>query len=279
MELFSQRKGIRPIRKTIQRESMDDELRNMLWNCTDLVFANGESRKATAVQRTVGNLWRYYFKKPVDAIQWLPYRNPKSVYRQIRGWFFQAEWWQVYDFMEALVEFSGDTNKQLVWCVNHCLETESAAYRFVSNKVVEITDDNEIESIESAISEGIQAVGAHLQRSLELVSDRQECDYRNAIKESISAVEAACRIVAKMDKATLSDCLKVIKGKGHLHSAFEDALSKLYGYSSDGSGIRHALVSDEESPSFADAKFMLVACSAFCSYLWTKAAELDFDVG
>ncbi|MBF0526908.1 MAG: hypothetical protein HQK56_17625 [Deltaproteobacteria bacterium] len=32
MALFSQRKGIRPLHKAIQREAIDDELRNRLWN-------------------------------------------------------------------------------------------------------------------------------------------------------------------------------------------------------------------------------------------------------
>jgi hypothetical protein len=32
MALFSQRMGIRPMQKAIQRESMDEELRNSLWN-------------------------------------------------------------------------------------------------------------------------------------------------------------------------------------------------------------------------------------------------------
>ena len=31
MALFSQRSGIRPLSKAIQRESIDDELRNALW--------------------------------------------------------------------------------------------------------------------------------------------------------------------------------------------------------------------------------------------------------
>jgi hypothetical protein len=31
---------------------------------------------------------------------------------------------------------------------------------------------------------------------------------------------------------------------------------------------------DRRTPSYADAKFMLVGCAAFVNYLWTKAAEL-----
>jgi len=46
--------------------------------------------------------------------------------------------------------------------------------------------------------------------------------------------------------------------------------SKLYGYTSDSDGIRHALLK-ENKLNFEDAKFMLVSCSAFVNYLTIKA--------
>ena len=42
-------------------------------------------------------------------------------------------------------------------------------------------------------------------------------DYRNSIKESISAVEAMARLVAENPKATLADALKAIERRGALH--------------------------------------------------------------
>lgn len=45
------------------------------------------------------------------------------------------------------------------------------------------------------------------------------------------------------------------------------------------SGIRHALKEDTMTPTYADARFMLVCCSAFTNYLWTVAAELDISIG
>jgi hypothetical protein len=52
----------------------------------------------------------------------------------------------------------------------------------------------------------------------------------------------------------------------------EQALLKLYGFTSDEGGIRHALL-EETSLSYADAKFMLVLCSAFTNFLLTRCAE------
>ena len=49
----------------------------------------------------------------------------------------------------------------------------------------------------------------------------------------------------------------------------DTALKSLYGYTSDAEGIRHAL-SDVPTLDAADAKFMLVTCAAFMTYLIQK---------
>ncbi len=51
-----------------------------------------------------------------------------------------------------------------------------------------------------------------------------------------------------------------------MHPALEAAFTKLYDYTSDAKGIRHALL-DEDRVTFEEAKFMLVACSAFVNYV------------
>ena len=162
--------------------------------------------------------------------------------------------------------------------LNRYMESENAAYRVVGDEIVEITDEHEIEAIESALDGGIKCCQSHLSRALDLASDRTQPDYRSSIKESISAVEAACQSLAGKPKATLGDCIKVIKNRGAIHPAFEQALLKLYGYTSDEGGIRHALTDESVAPAYSDAKFMLVASSAFVNFMWTKASELGIAI-
>jgi hypothetical protein len=149
------------------------------------------------------------------------------------------------------------------------LKREHAAYRIIDGRVVEITSEEEIAAIEEALTAGGEAPGirTHLRAALAKMSDREEPDYRNSIKESISAVESAVNHMTG-GKASLGDALKRIDPP--LHPALQAGLSKLYGYTSDAEGIRHALI-DEPSVDFDDAKFMLVACSAFVNYLLAKA--------
>lgn len=290
MALFSQRKGIRPLSKTLQVKSIDEELRNRLWNVLTICAWNhwipeqhsewGPDRgDAVRVEQITGQIWHNYFKKPLDAMPPFHSDRGSSGYRVIREHFFNGEWWQVYDFIEFILKISPNAWKIALkkdW--NTVLESEKAAYRIVDDEVVEITDDNEIEAIETALEKSVKTVQSHLSRALDLVSDRKQPDYRNSIKESISSVEAVCKAVAGKPKAELGDCIKTLKNHGSVHPAFEQALLKLYGYTSEEGGIRHALTEECVSPTYADAKFMLVACSAFVNFLWTKASELGIRI-
>jgi hypothetical protein len=144
----------------------------------------------------------------------------------------------------------------------------------VGRNVTQITSDEEIGEIEQALDapKGLKPVRTHLRRALELMSDRESPDYRNSVKESISAVEAICNLIAGDTKATLGQALKEIEKIVALHPSLRSAFDKLYGYTSDAEGIRHALL-EEPNLSFEDAKFMLVSCSAFVNYLVTKSSK------
>jgi len=232
------------------------------------------------VESVVKLIWLHYFKLPVDTIPAFAEAHPQSAYEIIRAYFLKGKWWESYDLIEFLIKTIPveQWRERLKKILNSFLEAENSAYRIVNDEVVEITDEHEIETIESALDKGIKASRSHVLRALNLLSDRKQPDYRNSIKESISAVEAACQVLAAMPKATLGDCIRVIKDRGTVHPAFEQALLKLYGYTSDEGGIRHALTEESVSPSYADAKFMLVASSAFVNYIWTKAAELGINI-
>jgi hypothetical protein len=92
------------------------------------------------------------------------------------------------------------------------------------------------------------------------------------MKESISAVEALCKILAKNDKATLAPALDAVTQKVQLHPKLREGFKAVYGYTSDDHGIRHAL-KDDGQPEEEDARFLLVSCSAFVNYLTEKARK------
>jgi hypothetical protein len=115
-----------------------------------------------------------------------------------------------------------------------------------------------------------EAVSEHIKTALHLYSKKPDPDYRNSIKESISAVEAAVRIISGDTNATLGDALKVMDASKPIHGAFKQALLKLYGYTSDEGGIRHSLL-ESTNIDESDARFMLITCSAFVNYFISRS--------
>ena len=73
-------------------------------------------------------------------------------------------------------------------------------------------------------------------------------------------------LVPESPKATLAEALKAIEKRGKLHPSLREGFSKLYGYTNDAGGIRHAML-DEPNLSMADARYFLLSCTSFINYL------------
>src|SRR5690606_90344 len=93
------------------------------------------------------SLWLYYFKKPTDTI-------PRYFYDEnnglgiLRNYFFSAKWFEVYDFIEFIVDYGPKQQKdKFISACNIFLERENSAYRFVSEKITEISSSEEIKEI------------------------------------------------------------------------------------------------------------------------------------
>jgi hypothetical protein len=286
---FSERYRHKPVREAIQLDSIDEALKNGIWSLLGVFYwdkavysssvtgydGSGCSLSSSPnrdLSSLCNALWFSYFKKPLDRLadDW------EKVLQQLRDYFFQAQWYEVYDFIEFVSNnFPQDyheTNKKFMTACNHIFEREMGAYRFVGGQITKIVEEEEIKSIEEAIGESEKLVAMHLRRSLELLSDRSNPDFRNSVKESISAVERLASHRTGEEHGTLGQLLKKLEGPIELHPALKNAFNSLYGWTSDDSGIRHAL-SEKETVDFEDAKFMLVACSAFINYVEGKLKD------
>jgi len=274
VELFSERQGIKP-KKALQIEGMDADLRTSLWNAlTVFYWQDRRTRVPNAnLQAFLINLWIDYFKEAVDTLD----PDWRGTHKTLKSHFYSCEWWEVYDFVEFVANEYPDESENAVFIFqcNVVLEEEKAAYRFVGGRITPITSELEIAEIEEALDSPFKPVNIHLQSALDKLADRQSPDYRNSIKESISAVEAMCKLIKPGKRAsTLKAALDEIesKRKVRLHRALTTAFIKLYGWTSDAEGIRHSLM-DEPNLGFEDAQFMLVSCSAFVNYLKVKASK------
>ena len=280
---FSERYGYKKVREIVQIDSMDEPLRNALWSMLKVFvwdhvhastgmyrgyhLSNGSNEQ---IRNLCKRLWFSYFKKPLDQLddEW------GEVHSQLRKYFFDCEWYEVYDFLEFV---AGNYDRyqfkeKFIDACNQTLEKEVSAYRFVDGLISRITEQQEVDEIERALETALGPVRTHLRRALELLSSREAPDYRNSIKESISAVESLAAIATGADKGTLGQLIKKLEHDIQLHPALRTAFSSLYGYTSDEGGIRHALM-ESENIRFEDAKFFLVVCSAFINFVEAKIAK------
>nr|MBC7611566.1 hypothetical protein [Pseudopedobacter sp.] len=281
---FSQRNGISAIEKSIQLDCMDEELKNSLWNVLKLLILDN-IRNRTNQYTTLNpfkqftiSLWHNFYKLPIDEI---PYdSNDARAY--IRIWFFQADWYEIYDFIEFSFELVRNSNYEIKTDkieekFNTVLEREFSGFRFIKGIIVPITNKEEIGEITSVLKitssfTALSGCNIHLENALDKLSDRKNPDYRNSIKESVSAIESVAKIISNNAKDSLGASLDKIKGKIKIHPALERGFKQIYGYTSDEDGIRHALT-EESTCGFEDAKFMLVSCSAFINYLISKSEK------
>ena len=275
---FSQRIGKRPVKDQLQIEAMDADLKNGLWNILHLAHLsrlgdNHLSYLGGGYLEFAESAWRSFFKLPLDE---MPDWGPQFV-KAVKDWFYESEWYDSFDFIEFVARFDNDNGYvEVEQEFNNVLKQEVSGYRLIEGQLVQITSEEEIAEVQEALDTvrrtRLPGVDEHLTAALSKLSDRKNPDYRNSIKESISAVESIAKIISDDPKAELGKALKIIETKVGLHPALKRGFSAIYGYTSDEGGIRHALM-EANNVDFEDAKYMLVSCSAFINYLIVKTGK------
>jgi TnpA family transposase len=245
--------------KLMQVDSLDQETRNQLWDITWQIFGSGlyGNREIQLAER----LHTDFFKKSLDDFR----EDMGAIKANIKNHFMKCAFFDLMDLVEFLVK----ERPEYAGAYNLVFSKERAAYRFIDIQIVPITDEVENVVFEDVLSVSDRFAGArsHIAAALAAFSKRPAGDYRNAIREAISAVESAAKVIAGNDKADLGAALKAIDKTHGMHPAFKDAVTKLYAYTNDEKGIRHALTEGDAKVDEADAHFMLVACAAFVNFL------------
>ena len=277
---FSERYGYVKPRKALVREEINIDVQNAicsafdqlcnLYACADFKGGNTEC-SYTEMEKI---LWIHFLNRRLKDF----YTN--GGHQVVATTFIASNdvWYRKLDMLEYAIKIMLVSNggkahqnalKSFIRYLNTRFQTLGFAYRIVNNQIVEVTSEEEIKEIENALMV-IEPVAKHLSSSMALLSQRPNPDYRNSIKESISAVEYICREIT--GKTTLGDALKELDKKGlRLSNMLKTAFEKLYVYTNDrATGIRHALMDEKDAPGFDEAKFMLLACSAFENYINAK---------
>lgn len=292
---FSDRNGIKPINVEIQSKNFEQRTRIQLQNMMSILYREVYNGDLYYGRKHIQDYLRFVrgeiYAESVDVR--IKY-DDNVIVKMINETLQYADYDDVLTLIEGIIQywdqylkdtqgicyaqysssfFSGRTIYEVV---NGYFAREYVGYRFVDGIIVPISDVYELEALEEALTNPYEPVYQHLSKANKFLADRENPDYENSIKESISAVEAICEIITgtKGKEATLGAMLKKLEVKGiEIHSALKSAFSTLYGYTSDANGIRHAGYIGGKASTFEEAKFMLVSCSAFVNYLTALSAD------
>jgi hypothetical protein len=272
---FSDRIGVTQTPQLLQINEIDVPLGASLWNVIYALFETPDYSKWVRLARALSIS---FTKTPIDDLPYHPYQQKQWV----RERYDEMEWYEVYNLVEFLADSassilygtSGQSTK-IIDAFNNVLERERSGYRFVAGVLTPITNKEEVGAVEEAVhsteSAALAGANEHLQTALALLGQKPEPDYRNATKEAISAIESVAKILGESSAQGLSGALADLNKKVEIHPSLRNAFVKLYGYASNEEGVRHSLGDEATNVGFDEAKYMIVACSAFMNYLISKA--------
>lgn len=283
MKLFSQRHNYTKASDVMFREKITPEIQNAICSCYDKLPALFSDAGAYDCEKLYIDMERYlwtYFLNNREGNFQDDYR-----YHIVATRFLEDDnnpWYRKLDLVETTIKYLYSLDQKNMWrfCVSDAFveqlnaefERLNFAYRVVGQEIVEITSREELRAVESAMHDSHSTIQTHLNKALELYAQRPKGNFRNSIKESISAVEAYCREITGENKLGPALCKMESKGVS-VPKVMTEAFRMLYAYTNQSdTGIRHALMDEDGTytPGSEEALFMLVSCSAFINYLNSK---------
>lgn len=264
---FSERKGIKRFSEIVQIDSLTTRSRNLIYTCIgEYIEKLSENYKSDEFIEYIYVQLLSLTKDDIPMNYSYTQYDIDEVMKFIKQIILQTEYSDVYDFIEGLIRYIKQVFTFLIDAfeqdINNIFIDENINYRIVGHIVTDVVNNEEIKSIEKTLASPYDIVKKHYNQAIEKLYKDQ--DYANSIKESISAVEAMCQII-NGGKEELNKALKNLKIK--IHPALEQAYVKLYAYTCDENGARHANGIGEKNATLSEARYMLISCSAFVNYL------------
>ena len=270
---FSQREGYEDVPKTLRLEELPDAARTRIWNILYMYLDESRDfqyRLSGPWEELLRHAYAWHFNRPLD--KWN--RGFDSVCRWLRNLVESMALHRVFNFIEYIMRhencppsFAADMHIVFTSCqLAYVIDTGPPA------TIVPAATLEEGEQLTRNLKElraaGLEGCASHLRRASKCISDG---DSAGGVRESIHAVESVARQIDPKASKGLGAALASLEREGALHPAFKQAISKLYGYTSDQQGIRHPLLDKTQANVTIDeAVFMLGACASFASYLWRK---------
>ena len=282
---FSRRHGYEPLPESMQLEEISDDLKREIFNTVRELFLRARDRwgdffandEARFIERVFGR----FFRQTEDQIGGL-YTDAMDRTNRI---IFKREFHKILDFLEIIMNDNYDTThfsdriQELFeqHGAAYWLDTSQRPYQFIPRATKEQGDTTR-EAIETLRDTNMHGASTHLHQAAEHINARQ---YADSIADSIHAVESVARRIDPEANRTLGPALSSLERAGLLkHPALKAAFNKLYGYTNEEQGIRHALTDRAAADVGLDeAMFMFSACASFAAYLANKHRQAGLQKG
>ena len=275
---FSQRCGYESIPEPMRLEQISRDLRRELWNTVRQFMLSIRDHSASYyfpeksarfIERVIGK----YSKIPESKVN----TDYKYVMKHFEQDCFDLQFNALLDMLEAFIN-DIDIGDDFAKTIRGLFERHGAAYWLDMSRFpcwfIPSTSKEQGEATRQAIETVGQsniAAGAttHLRKAVEHLNAGR---YADSISDSIHAVESVARVIDPKANKNLGKALNSLEKTGLLkHTMLKKAFSKLYGYTSDEQGIRHALLErDAADVGLDEAMFMFGACASFAAYLVNK---------
>ena len=278
---FSDRNNINPLSKTMQFTEFSKETRICIWNILyeyinrylEQYNSNREAKEAlcnvfasellnlpidehNSYERVVGLIKEiimdYSYDQVLDVIEFVGKCIPIKDKNLANYGFNYNEYYQSPKRMTPEDMF------------NPLFEQEYIGYRFINDQIVSITNESEIAEIKNSLNTPYEKVNGFMEKALSFLSEKEK-DFKNSIKESVSALECLCSTLSG-ENGTLGSLVSKLEQTYCIHPALTESIKKLYGFASDESGVRHGNNGAIHNVTFAEANLVLIICSGLINY-------------
>ena len=208
-----------------------------------------------------------------DQSNWSEFPN---VDNEVRGLLSQAEWFQVYDFIESIAQRLQPRalSKQLqdfTTKLNDAFCRKGVGWQVLDGKI-EIRGEESFEkSVRTAITvtaeTGRSVAERELHEALQDLSKRPNPDITGAIQHGMAALECVARDVTGEPNATLGAIIK--NHPGLLPKPLDQGVEKIWGYASD--QARH--LREGKTPDILEAELVVGLAGSVATYLMKKTTS------
>lgn len=277
---FSQAQGYEELPGQLKLGELPDEARTQIWNCLYLELKESLEFASMTGRSYVSGDWKgilevmhcFFDHGALD--DWTSEWNANR--KKLRSYIEHDPFNRVFDRLQFIMRLA-DCPDSFISSLKDIFQICRLPYVIDKGPpptILPAATEEEgarlIQSLESLQQAGLKGSASHLRAAAEKINAG---DWAGAIRESIHAVESVARQIDSRASNTLGPALRSLEQQGALHPALKGAFNKLYGYTSDEQGIRHALLDHEAANADVnEAVFMLGACASFASYLWRKHA-------